>query len=136
MRMEGQALLQGDVGVVHLADLDKMHVIEPGGVLQYVGHGDGMGLGPGVGEFELGKQLTNGRIKLQPALLHQLQQGQRSEGLGHRSHPEQAVLGGIHVSCHVGLAQPPGPDHLVARDQRNGGAGNVCILHDGQDVFL
>ena len=88
----GQHLAQRAVlAAVGIEDLVEPHLVEPGGVLQQVRHPDRVGALPAVLHRQLGQQVAHAVFQPQPPRLHQAQNGQGDERLGHRTHPEQRL---------------------------------------------
>ncbi len=118
-------------GAIH-QQVAKDAVLEARGVAHQVDDADGR-RETLVGDFQDRRQVVIDRgLKLDPAPLDGLHEGDPGEGLGHRGDAEQ-VPAGIHPPAGGGLAITLEQDHPAVLDHGDGDAGDVVLGHGAQD---
>jgi len=134
VRVIGETVEQGDVRVVHRRILAEVDVVEARGVLHDGRNRHRVGLGPAIGELDLGRQLPNRCIEVYEPLLHQRQDRERRKGLRDGADPEQGLAGDVGSGGDIRLADAAGPDRVIPRHQRDRRTGYVVFVQNLLDT--
>ena len=110
--------------------LVQMQIVPAGGVFEQVDDADGVSGFPAILEIDLRDQLVHRVLQREFAFIHQLEDGERDEGLGGGADAKEGVSGGGLIGGDVRFAEARYPLGTLAMNDSDGHARGVGVVKD------